>query len=244
MKYILLIFNYVMEFLSQFDCILIGVVLFFGLIGLIRGFIKEVCSIINWVTTFYLTAFLKPILLDIFKINIPFLGDLIVNSVLFVVIIIIISLITKQISFIFKKLINTEINLVLGFCFGFIKGSLIILLLLSTCSILYKDKKNQFLENSFIFNNTVSAQNDVNSILKTLFGDFIQEKQVKVKKHLEDKKIEEIKTIIDTENKILNIKENNKNEKKKDEDIIEEKQKKEENTDMQKDELLKVLDNI
>lgn len=161
---------------TGFDSILIVLIFLLGIIGLIRGFIKEVVSIFNWIGAFYLSGILKPLFIEKVRelIGVPFLSDLISNATLFVIILIIISIITKQISSVIKKFVPSEINGALGLLFGFIKGYFISMIILSAMLVIYQDKKPIWLEKSFSHNFMITKTDGFEKIIKVLMGDFIK----------------------------------------------------------------------
>lgn len=192
-------------FLSQIDQIFVGIILIFGVIGVIRGFLKELTSIFNWVMTCYLTSIMKPFILEYLNIKIPFFGDIIVNFVLFVILIIVVSLISSLFISFFKDYVKGEVNSILGLIFGCLKGYLIVLLILSFRNILYKGKNNnEFSENCKVCEITKEYQIETQKLLETLLGDFIDNSDDKSNKIDENKE-----ETIDNEN-LDNVSEKNK----------------------------------
>ena len=76
---------------SNFDTTIAIILIFFSTCGLIRGFLKEISSVVNWFGSFYLTSAIKPFVRPFFeeKIQIPFLLDTIMNITIFVVLIVV-----------------------------------------------------------------------------------------------------------------------------------------------------------
>ena len=164
-------------FLGQADQFFVGIILIFGFIGVIRGFLKELTSIFNWMTTCYLTSLIKPFVLTYLNIEIPFFGDLVVNSILFVILIILVSVMSNLFISFFKEYVNGEINSILGLIFGCLKGYLIVLLILSFRNLLYKDKKDGVIfKNCKICLLTQKHQLETQQLLEILLGDFINKK--------------------------------------------------------------------
>ena len=90
------------------DISLITILLLFSFIGLIRGFLKELSSIVNWVGSFYLTAITKSIVLQKIenRVNIPLLPDLITNIVLFILYMIVLSIFMNFVVNNIKKILS------------------------------------------------------------------------------------------------------------------------------------------
>jgi membrane protein required for colicin V production len=203
---------------SGLDTFLIFFLLLISLIGLIRGFLKELVSIINWFGAVYFTSLFKPIFIKLFLQNFkfPFLVDIIANSVLFVVFVLIMSALNKIIIEKIREYIPLSINSGLGFLFGFFKGILIISLSLTCVNVVYGDIKPDYLAKSIINNMIENNDGVLTNIINSLMGDFIR------------KKTESISGIIDNVN-------NTKSDDNEDND---------EKTPMiQKNELKKILNN-
>lgn len=182
---------------SNFDIIIAVIIMLLSLFGLIRGFLRELSSIINWFGSFYLASVFKPMIRPIFedKIQIPFLLDIIANAVLFVLLIIVISIITNYLSIILRKLIPISLNGTLGFLFGLTKGVLLSLLIISFLKVVYNDKSPDFLKDSIIYN-SVASDDIFIDMLNNIFGDFSKNRNIK--KDI-NKKIEEIKEDVATD---------------------------------------------
>ena len=122
---------------SNFDIVIAVILMFFSFVGLIRGFLKELSSVINWFGSLYLTSIIKPFINPLFedKIKIPFLLDMVVNIVVFVGLVIVISIITNYLSIILRRLIPATINGGLGFLFGLLKGVLLSFLIIALPSL-------------------------------------------------------------------------------------------------------------
>ena len=70
--------------LGSLDAFIVFLFSLCAIIGLIRGFIRELFSLFNWILAFYLLSILKPMCVDYFSelIKIPFLADIVVNLLL------------------------------------------------------------------------------------------------------------------------------------------------------------------
>lgn len=212
-----------MELLSNFDIILVVVVAFFSIIGLIRGFLKELTSIITWFGSIYLTSILKPFAIKLLssRIQFPFLLDLIANASVFVVLIIFFSICSKTIVEKIKSLLPYSINTSLGFLFGFVKGIMIIGLFLGCFNSLFKEesKKPEILKTSFVNDLLINKTNIFIDTTNVLLGSYVGSDQVK-------SNVDNLNDFIDkTERynkvrKILNEDtEDNKKDKNKEKDI-------------------------
>jgi membrane protein required for colicin V production len=173
----------------------------FGLsaVGLIRGFLKEVTSIINWFGSFYLTSKIKPSLTPLLqdKIKIPFLLDVVVNIILFATLTIALSIIGNYLISAIKKIVPTSTNSSLGFLFGFLKGILISGVTISFLSIVYQnsDNKPYWLNKSHIYN-SMGSSSMFKSMLENILGDLM--KLEDKKKESSDDGVQQDKIIDDT----------------------------------------------
>jgi len=131
--------------LTLFDFIIFGIITFFALIGLMRGLVKEIFSIANWVIASVVTIYLRPVIsnLILMKINIPIVADLISNSFLFTTTLIFISIITSNIARNIKNIFPISINVFFGFIFGTVKGYILSALIFAIILNIYGDKTTQ-----------------------------------------------------------------------------------------------------
>jgi len=114
--------------MNWFDLAIIGVVLIFAIIGLVRGFIKEVLSLVSWILSFWLAfTFSEPAsyAFDPY-IDAPVLRVVATFAALFVCSLLLLTII----SFLIHKLLSVSgikgTDRVLGGVFGGLKGLLIV----------------------------------------------------------------------------------------------------------------------
>lgn len=113
--------------LTLFDYIIFFIIGFFSILGLARGFIGELSSLISWVGAILITMLLNPYLSAIIyaKLNSEVFSNLSSGGIIFTVSIILLSIITSKIDQKITTKIPTSINITLGAFFGLIKGILI-----------------------------------------------------------------------------------------------------------------------
>lgn len=113
--------------LTLFDYIIFFIIGFFSILGLARGFIGELSSLISWVGAILITMLLNPYLSAIIyaKLNSEVFSNLSSGGIIFTVSIILLSIITSRIDQKITTKIPTSINITLGAFFGLIKGILI-----------------------------------------------------------------------------------------------------------------------
>ena len=122
--------------LGSFDAFIVFLFSLCAIIGLIRGFIRELFSLFNWILAFYLLSILKPLCIGYFSelIKIPFLADIVVNLLLFAICLIIVSILSRYLANIIKKVVPYSLDVMLGVFFGFIKAYVILFLIASSNS--------------------------------------------------------------------------------------------------------------
>ena len=137
-----------MEPLSSFDLISVVLILFSGFFAYLRGFIKEVLLILNWILAIVVAYFVSP-LIFVYISEIDFimniLGDscelmMILSFLLgFTLALIAISFVTYKISYLIETSIFNEINKIFGLLFGFLRGGLIVIIFLIIYNQVLKD---------------------------------------------------------------------------------------------------------
>lgn len=167
---------------SGLDVSLVVVVVLLSFIGLVKGFLSELSSIINWLGSFYLTAITKPLIIPKIekRVSIPLLPDIIVNVVLFVLFMIMLSAFMNAIVNVVKKVLPKSANGFLGFILGGLKGILISMFVLTGMNMINGNsrEKLRMLENSVLYNYYNKSRNIMfNGIIESLLGDFLKEIQ-------------------------------------------------------------------
>ena len=137
-----------MEPLSSFDLISVVLILFSGFFAYLRGFIKEVLLILNWILAIVVAYFVSPqIFVSISEIEfiMRILGDscelmMILSFLLgFTLALIVISFLTYRISYLIETSIFNEINKIFGLLFGFLRGGIIVIIFLIIYNQALKD---------------------------------------------------------------------------------------------------------
>jgi membrane protein required for colicin V production len=168
---------------TSFDYSILGIIAFFALIGLIRGFIREVFSIMNWVVAAIVTVYLRPILsnLILIKINIPIIADLISNLFLFTATFIFMSIITSNIAKGIADKFTAFVDVPFGLVFGAIKGYILSALIFSIILNIYGNKENEpdwFAESKIYQPLSIGAE-IVKPFTDSLFGSLSERDQEK-----------------------------------------------------------------
>lgn len=129
----------IMEIVSPFDMMSVGLILFSGVFAYLRGFVKEILLILNWILAIVVAYLISPpIFRNISEINfiMNVLGDscelmMIISFLLgFTLALVTISLVTYRISYLIEISFLNEINKILGLLFGFLRGGIIVIIFL------------------------------------------------------------------------------------------------------------------
>ena len=137
-----------MEPLSSFDLISVVLILFSGFFAYLRGFIKEVLLILNWILAIVVAYFVSPLIfVSISEIEfiMRILGDscelmMILSFLLgFTLALIAISFVTYRISYLIETSVFNEINKIFGLLFGFLRGGIIVIIFLIIYNQALKD---------------------------------------------------------------------------------------------------------
>lgn len=211
--------------LTGFDYLILLIMAFFTLLGLIRGFIGELSSLINWIGSSIITIFLQPSLNSIIyeKVHNSTLSNFLSGSIIFTISIIMLSIITTKLD----NKINTKfpysVNITLGTFFGFIKGFLIssmifliILKLFGDTPDINKKTGPEWIKNSKTYNILTFGLYIISPFTDSFFDKMKQEYIIPEKNKDNNKmKIEEKTNDVNDLKKIRNIKDIDKEGYKK-----------------------------
>lgn len=217
--------------LTVFDYIIFFIILFFTILGLIRGFIGELTSLVSWCSAILITIKLNPIVSNLIyqKIQNSIFANLSSSGIIFIISIICISMILSRISEKVITKIPTSINLTLGTLIGIVKGilvSTIIFLIILELMIEKKDYTDlsqkigpQWLQNSKSYTmlsfGAYAISPFTNSFLEKKADKKVNEIDTKEIVKEENKKINSEEKV---ENKINNLRRFNDEEEISDED--------------------------
>lgn len=115
---------------TWFDAVLLGVMLISALLALMRGFTREVLSILSWVGAAIVARVLYPVLRDTartyFAEGEEWVADIVLISLVFLIVLVIISVITMRIS---DWILDSGVGVLdrtIGFLFGLARGLLLV----------------------------------------------------------------------------------------------------------------------
>ena len=125
------------------DFLMVAIVIFSLLISLVRGFIREACSLLTWGLALVLTIRFTPVLSDIFNpyIETSSLRIVCAGAILFVTVLVIGGLMGYLVTQLVNKTGLTGTDRLLGLIFGFARGVLVtsVLILLATLTAIPQD---------------------------------------------------------------------------------------------------------
>ena len=119
------------------------------LLGLLRGFIRELFSLLTWIGSASLVIALRPVITDLIsqKISNIILANAVSSLLIFIIAIIGLSILTSNISKTITTKFPSSINITLGIAFGFMKSFIISSLIFATIINIFDDGFN--LEDKF-----------------------------------------------------------------------------------------------
>jgi len=121
------------------DYSIIGILGFSVLVGLLRGFVREVLSLTSWILAFWISFTFSGDVARLLETDIssPVLRIVIAVAVLFIVSFIIMTIISMLITKILEKMRLRGTDKTLGVIFGFGRGILLVTLLLLLGNVIW-----------------------------------------------------------------------------------------------------------
>ncbi|WP_386686506.1 CvpA family protein [Lonepinella sp. MS14437] len=117
--------------MSVIDYIIIGIIVFSVIVSLLRGFVREVLSLASWIIAFIVASQFYPYLANLLtQIESEYIRNGVAIGVLFVLTLIVGGIVNYVISQLVDKTGLSSTDRVLGACFGFLRGVLIVAALL------------------------------------------------------------------------------------------------------------------
>ncbi|MFD2234895.1 CvpA family protein [Phaeospirillum tilakii] len=110
------------------DIVVIVVLLGSAGFAFLRGFVQEVLSITSWVGAVFATLYGFPALQPAFRgwIGVPWAADVAAGALLFLATLLVLSLLTKQVSDRVRRSAMNSVDSSLGFLFGLVRGGVLL----------------------------------------------------------------------------------------------------------------------
>ena len=149
-----------MEF-AVVDWIFSGIILIFGISGIIKGFIDNVFGKIAFIAGIILGyLFYKDIATGLLKdIKVPYAANIIAFLLIFVVTFLIIKIVQMIVAKVFEWSILKSLDRTLGFIFGMVEGAAVVCLIIFLLDAQPFFNSRGILDGSFFYNITTSLFN-------------------------------------------------------------------------------------
>ena len=159
---------------NVFDVGVIAVLLISALLAYARGFVHEVLAVVGWigaiVATFYGFPYLQPYARQLIPMDLA--ADLATGLVIFIFTLVFLSMMTRTVS---KQVQNSALNALdraLGFLFGLVRGSLIVIIAHIGLELLMPTHKQpDFVRESRSTKVIKPAARELNNLLSSRYGD-------------------------------------------------------------------------
>ena len=196
-------------------------------LGLLKGLIRELCSLINWIASILITIIIRPSLTRLLSSAIKnyTLNNIISISIIFIFIIILISILTSHLSKLIDNKFPYSINLTLGVAFGFLKGFIISSLIFASIITLVDTPTEQeekvgpkWLQESILYKPLSFGSYLITPVARALISNIKEKYSPEELMKMEENKLEDeiennLDNVIKIEKEINNKTEDSKNNK-------------------------------
>jgi membrane protein required for colicin V production len=159
--------------MATLDYIILGIILLSAVIGLVRGFLKEVCSLITWVLAFWLAWVFGPSVA-------PHLGGVLSQepyglwagrAIVFVIVLVLGAIVGFAVNYFVRLSIFSGLDRMLGFLLGLLRGLVIVGLVVILAQTVKLDEEGWWQRSKL-----VPIVTPIASALRAVVGDYLPER--------------------------------------------------------------------
>ncbi|CAO5680551.1 MAG: hypothetical protein HEEMFOPI_00522 [Holosporales bacterium] len=166
--------------MAYFDIFVFCILIFSALIGLVRGFTREVLGLISWgaalAASYYSFSFANTIVLQ--YIQNPQIAQYVTYFAVFIAFLILFSIVSSILSSLIRQTVLSGIDRTLGFGFGLIRAFVLLAAVDFTIGMFFaKDSTPPFLQNSKTISHLHFLSEKVFALLPLNIKNIINEKQ-------------------------------------------------------------------
>jgi membrane protein required for colicin V production len=159
--------------MATFDFIILAIVLLSAIVGLVRGFLREICSLVTWVLAIWLAWQFGPLL-------VPHLGGVLSQepyglwagrAIVFVAVLVIGAIIGFLVNHFVRLSLFSGLDRMLGFLLGLVRGVVIVALVIILAQSARLDDEGWWQRSKL-----VPALTPVATLLRAVIGDYMPAK--------------------------------------------------------------------
>jgi len=156
--------------MATFDFIILGIVLLSAIVGLVRGFLREICSLVTWVLAIWLAWQLGPLL-------VPYLGGALSKepyglwagrTIIFVLVLVVGAIVGYLVNHFVRLSLFSGLDRMLGFLLGVVRGVVIVALIIILAQVARLDDEGWWQRSRL-----VPALTPVATLLRAMIGEYL-----------------------------------------------------------------------
>jgi membrane protein required for colicin V production len=156
--------------MATFDFIILGIVLLSAIVGLVRGFLREICSLVTWVLAIWLAWRLGPLL-------VPYLGGALSKepyglwagrTIVFVLVLVAGAIVGFLVNHFVRLSLFSGLDRMLGFLLGVVRGVVIVAMVIILAQVARLDDEGWWQRSRL-----VPALTPVATLLRAMIGEYL-----------------------------------------------------------------------
>lgn len=160
--------------MATFDLIILSIILLSAIVGLVQGFLKEICSLVTWVLAIWMAWRFAPVVT-------PWLGETMRNApygiwagraVVFFAVLVAGAIIGYLLNHFVRMSLFSGMDRLLGFLLGVIRGVVIVSLIIILAQSARLDEEGWWKQSRFVPVLTPAA-----SLLRVIVGEYLPERR-------------------------------------------------------------------